>query len=318
MTEDIPILLPKTARNYDLEYPLIKDIETHQSHSISESPSHILSSIGKTLTLLESFKGHKSWEWEDEEYWSKEYQNESGAVHQKEWDVRIWQMEWLMDQLMRRTDLRGKTILDVGCGEGQIFRTVLSQYCDDDSLYIATDVSIDGLRLNRARNKQRNAIYVLCSADRLPFRDKVVDLLCYFGILHHTERKSGTIRQDSEIVANDGYVIIHEATDRPYISSVLPFMRPGEESAHEGRIKKKDLMTTISTTKELQLIASREAYTILFGFMRYVSGIKYLNRKWFYHTLLGLDLLFLKAFGWISPALGSGEVMLLLRKSGSG
>ena len=138
MTEDIPILLPKSARNYDLEFELVNDIKKHLSNCLTET---LAKSVDNTLQLIESFKGHKSWAWEDEEFWNKEYKKETGAVDQKDWSLRIWQREWLVRQLISRTELRGKTVLDVGCGEGQNFRILLSQHCDDDSLYIATDIS---------------------------------------------------------------------------------------------------------------------------------------------------------------------------------
>ena len=173
------------------------------------------------------------------------------------------------------------------------------------------------MKLNRSRNKHKNSIYVLCSADRLPFRKKVIDLLCYFGILHHTERKSGTILQDSDIVVNDGYIIIHEALDRPFVSKILPFLRKGEfeVSAHEERVNKKDLMSTVNSIKGVEMLASREAHTILFGFTRRFLRIHCLKKKWFYQILFCSDILFLKIFGRISPALSAGEIMLLLRKS---
>lgn len=313
MIEEIPILLPKSARSYDLEYALVKDIAQH----LPSPPMKALAkSIDNTLQLIASFKGRKSWEWEDEEFWSKAYKKESGAADQKHWGLRIWQREWLINQLTKRMSLRGKTILDVGCGEGQNFRILLSQHCDDDSLYIATDISIEGLKLNRSRNKHRNSIYVLCSADKLPFREKTIDLLCYFGILHHTERKSGTIAQDGEIVAKDGYIIIHEALDRPFVSSILPFLRKSvEESAHEERVNKKDLISIITTTKGFEVVCSRETHTILFGFARRFLKVNCLNKKWFYQILFYSDILFLKIFGRMSPALSSGEIMLLLRNS---
>ena len=33
MTEDIPILLPKSARNYDLEFELVNDVKKHLSNA---------------------------------------------------------------------------------------------------------------------------------------------------------------------------------------------------------------------------------------------------------------------------------------------
>jgi len=312
--DDIPILLPKGARNYDLEFPLIQSIETALLGSSGEAGHHTPASIRHTLELLDSLKGRKSWEWEDEEYWSRVYEADAAASKPREWGVRIWQMEWMIDQIRKRISLPGKTLVDVGCGEGQIFRELLAQHCDESSLYIGCDISIGALKLNRARNPHRKALYVLCSADRLPLQDGVVDLLCYFGILHHAERKDATIREDSAVLADGGLVIVQEAIERPYLSSLLPFLRPSEESAHEERVKKDALLATIRSTTNLEIVASREYYSIVFGLIRFVNGIKWLHNRRSYHFFLRLDLTFLKAFGWMSHAFGPGEIMLLLRK----
>lgn len=315
MKDSIPILLPRTARNYELEHSLVADIGRIPLASATVSPATVQAAVARTTTLLETFKDRKSWEWEDEVFWKREYQEELQADHAKEWDIRVWQMEWFMTRLLSRTTLRGKTIVDVGCGEGQIFRSVFSRHCDANALYIATDVSIDGLKLNRTRNTHQNALYVLCSADRLPLAKGVADLLCYFGILHHTERKAATIPQDSEIVAKDGHIIIHEALERPYLSSVLPFLRP-EESAHEERVKKDQLWETLRSATSLEIVAAKELYSPVFALSRYATAIKPLNRRWIFSMIGGLDAAFLKIFGRMSPAFSSGEVMMLVHKTG--
>jgi len=314
ISDDIPILLPKSARSYDLEYALITAIGDRLCDLSTEKLSK---SIDNTFDLIESLKDQKSWEWEDEEWWSQHYKNEMGTSKEKDWGLRIWQREWLVEKLISNIDLRGKKILDVGCGEGQNFRGLLASHCDDTSLYIATDISIEALKLNRFRNRHRNAIYVLSSGNQLPIRKNSIDLLCYFGILHHMERKADTIEHDSELVEHNGFVIIHEALERPFLSTILPFIRPDalEASAHEERVDKDNLLSTINGTKELEIIASRESHTLLFGFMLKFLRIGFLNKKWFYRILLYCDLLFLKMFGRLSSALSSGDIMLVLKKS---
>ena len=312
--DGIPILLPVGARNHDLEYPLLADLGRLDPHT-TNAPMSFGSAVTRTLALVALGKDRKSWEWEDEVYWRREYQTELSAEQDKNWDIRVWQMEWLLARLLSRTTLQGKTIIDVGCGEGQIFRSMFARHCNTDSLYIATDISIDGLILNRARNTHRNALYVLCSADRLPFAKGLADLLCYFGILHHTERKAATIPEDSNIVAGDGHIIVHEALERPYVSSILTFLRPAEESAHEERVKKDQLWGVLRSATALEVVAKKELYSPVFALTRYLSTVDALNHRWLYSTIGALDAAFLKTFGWMSPALSAGEVMMLVRKA---
>jgi uncharacterized protein YbaR (Trm112 family)/ubiquinone/menaquinone biosynthesis C-methylase UbiE len=312
--DGIPILLSVGARNHDLEYSLLADLGRMDPHT-TNAPASFGSAVTRTLALVASNKDRKSWEWENEVYWRRVYQTELCAEQDKNWDIRVWQMEWLLARLLSRTSLHSKTIIDVGCGEGQIFRSMFARHCNAASLYIATDISIDGLILNRARNTHRNALYVLCSADRLPFAKGLADLLCYFGILHHTERKAATIPEDSNIVAGDGHIIVHEALERPYLSSILTFLRPTEESAHEERVKKDQLWDMLRSATTLDVVDKKELYSPAFAFTRYLPTVAGLNHRWLYSTIGALGAAVIKTLGWMSPALSAGEVMMLVRKA---
>jgi uncharacterized protein YbaR (Trm112 family) len=110
----IPIVLAKGARNYELEYPLIREIRK----SLSQGAPAILNYVNKTLDLIASRKKTSSWEWEDEQFWSREYSRENKNKTPKNWNDRIWQRELLARELSSRLSLKAKTILDLGCGEG--------------------------------------------------------------------------------------------------------------------------------------------------------------------------------------------------------
>ena len=71
--EKIFILLSRSARNYTLEYDLVESIK---KKSLNHPTEQLKQYINNTLSLLDSSKDVKSWEWEDEEFWSKEYKKE--------------------------------------------------------------------------------------------------------------------------------------------------------------------------------------------------------------------------------------------------
>jgi len=309
--EEIPILLPTSARNYTLEYDLVQNI---RKKLLDSSIEWLEQYINNTLHLLDSSRDLKSWEWKDEEFWGKQYEKEAKAVVQKNWNNRIWQREFLVKHLLNDTKLKCKTILDCGCGEGQTFRLLMSRYYDETTLYIATDISFEGLKLNRLRNMHKNSLYILCSADKLPFHKERIDVLCYFGILHHTERKTGTIPQDSELVKKGGYILIHEALDRSLFSPSFLKLKT-EKSAHEERITKEVLLTQISKNKDLKIIKSKEMHTIFFGgMMRFFEDVM-INNKAFFCFISNLDILFMRLFRGIIPFFRAGDIMLLVKKS---
>ncbi len=319
--DSIPLLLGSKSRNYNLEYGLIKNIEL-KIQSESHLTGRMQEYIGKTLHLLASHKGTKSWEWEDEEFWTRHYAKEGTATVPQKWTDRIWQREFLVEQLANRTNLKGKTILDVGCGEGQNFRLLLSKYCDETTLYIAVDISLGGLKLNRSRNTHKNSFYILCSADSLPFHSESIDILCYFGVLHHTERKAKTIPRDSELIRSGGHILIHEGVANPSIplpnqlKSRLSRWLGGDQetSAHGELIERRELFAQLGYVKELEVVSIREGGGLFyFEMMRFFRNAL-LNSKKLFDFISSLDILLIKMLGPIIPFLRSSAIMLLVKK----
>ena len=115
--------------------------------------------------------------------------------------------------------------LDVGCGTGQPFRFRLSKALTDSSKYIATDISISALRFNRSVNDHKNSLYIVASADCLPFKNSVIDTITYFGILHHAERQADTVPENADFLKPGGAIIIQEAIKRFQPSSFLPYLK---------------------------------------------------------------------------------------------
>lgn len=308
--DGIPILLGKRARNYYLEHHLIDDIR-HQAANLSLG--WLAEYVQKTQALVSHARNGASWAWEDEEHWSKTYTNETMADVHKNWNDRIWQREFLVKHIVAQTSLKGKSILDVGCGEGQDFRLQLSRYCDERTLYIATDISLAGLKLNRARNMHKNSLYILCSADYLPIQEEAIDVLCYFGILHHTQKKAAAIPDGSKLVRRGGYILLHESLSRP--SPLLPsFLRPKtEESAHEETIREHELLSQLAS-EELKIMAARRTQTIFFqGMFKLFQNIM-MSNKTLFCFISNVDILFVKLVGPVIPFFKAGSTMLVLRK----
>ncbi|MFZ7136934.1 MAG: methyltransferase domain-containing protein [archaeon] len=209
--------------------------------------------------------------------------------------------------------MKGKTILSVGSGEWQNFMFLLKKYYDENSLYIAIDIFFAALKLNRCRNTHKNSLYILCSTDyELPFQDSTIDVLCYFGILHHTKNKSNNIKKDKRVVQKNGYIILAEAVDRPILPPTSYLMKT-ELSAHEEHVRKND--TFIHLTKKFKVIFVKEQGTPLFtGMMKYFYNIM-IHNKILFIFLLNLDVLIIRTFGRIIPFFRRGEILLLARRN---
>jgi ubiquinone/menaquinone biosynthesis C-methylase UbiE/uncharacterized protein YbaR (Trm112 family) len=307
--DGIYVLLSRAARNYELEHAFVQPLLEIAGASVA---------VVNTLELLNGRRTIKSWEWEDEEFWAREYsRQESGSSAEKNWNDRLWPRQRLIATLLKPASLAGKTLVDVGCGEGQNFRGLLRGYGDDRTLYIAIDITMAGLRLNRRRNGGARAIYILGSANALPLKNHSADVLCYWGILHHTERRAATLEEDIRLLRANGCVFLHEALKRP---SLLPtFLKPREEeSAHEERIPRKEIAEVVRRLAALEVVTWREMHSAIYtGAIRYL-GKTLITRRRLFWLVTNFDSLLVRTVGRVIPFMRGGTLMLAGRlKPGS-
>jgi SAM-dependent methyltransferase len=99
-------------------------------------------------------------------------------------------------------------VLDYGCGTGQLSR-VLGNYCRP--LY-AADISAASVRKNVAEN---GVLGCVANGLFLPFKEKVFDVVCLSGVLHHIVDLGRAIEEISRIAKN--YV---------FVSDIMPCAGP--------------------------------------------------------------------------------------------
>lgn len=310
--EDVPILLNNDLRNYDLEHDKVNEIKMIASE---KGLSDIIGYANHTIDLFNKNMGKKRWAWEDEIFWSKEYKNNLN-FEEIEMSERMWLRSFLTDRLIKDTDMGGKTILDVGCGDGQSFRSLLSGHCMPSTVYIACDISFNGIILNRRRNKHKNSLYVLCSADHIPLIDKSVDVICYFGVLHHLEKKENTAALNLKLLKENGYVILDEALDRKEMKLFARLFGSNlEKSEHEEYINGKNLLKIIRN-HGMRVVVKRECNTPFFTLMFMTLQDPILKNRKLFNFIASIDIMIIKSIGKITNHFGPGEMLLLAKNFG--
>ena len=90
----------------------------------------------------------------------------------------------ILEALMQVLDPEGKTVVDVGCGDGAIARYLAQQGA------IVTGIEVDEARLQRAKEKAGDReTYSVGSGDRLPLSNASVDAVLYIKSFHHIPRE---------------------------------------------------------------------------------------------------------------------------------
>jgi ubiquinone/menaquinone biosynthesis C-methylase UbiE len=109
--------------------------------------------------------------------------------------------------LLDKTWLDGKKVLEIGCAHGKDFIQFINYPC----------VQITGIDIKDQDIEQDNVTFLKMDAQELPFEDKYFDLCVSFGVLEHIqpiEKLSRVIRQIDRV--SKSYAIIV-----PSISTIL-------------------------------------------------------------------------------------------------
>lgn len=104
--------------------------------------------------------------------------NLSRALSQKDGDLFI--QKWL--NYVRRIPKSG-VIIDVGCGTGTLFDEI--KYHNVLNVYYLVGIDISSESVKIAKQKNKDADFIVCDMDALPLRDKVCDMVILRNVLHH-------------------------------------------------------------------------------------------------------------------------------------
>jgi SAM-dependent methyltransferase len=96
-------------------------------------------------------------------------------------------------------DWSNKTVIDIGCGPGNIF----ANFQNKPKVLIGVDVAPESLK-NAANNGYTG---VLADANDLPFQSGVADIVTLNAALHHTENMSAVLKEAARLVKPGGMLI---------------------------------------------------------------------------------------------------------------
>lgn len=111
------------------------------------------------------------------------------------------------NQVLQYLSLQGKTLLDIGCGNG--LYTV--RFAESARRTIGLDLA-DG-PLNEARRKwaqpKGNIEFVKASAERLPFSNGAFDIVVAIEVLDHIENHNGALKEANRVLKDGGYLVVY-------------------------------------------------------------------------------------------------------------
>lgn len=101
-------------------------------------------------------------------------------------------------------ELRHKTILDAGCGNGLLTEAI----ADQGSKIIGVDLINNLEFITKDRNKTDNLFFLHADIQNLPFKERAFDLIISNGVLHHTFNTKNSFLKLSKFVKPGGKLYV--------------------------------------------------------------------------------------------------------------
>jgi SAM-dependent methyltransferase len=106
---------------------------------------------------------------------------------------------------MKREDLAGKEILDAGCGDGNLS----SRLAELGARMHAVDIHRYLEHVAERHAGRANLAFARASIFSLPFADETFDIVCSYGVIHHTPDPAKAFGQLSKLVKKGGQLSVY-------------------------------------------------------------------------------------------------------------
>lgn len=168
------------------------------------------------------------------------------------WDTR--------KRLLAHAALKGRRILEVGCGTGRVSR----MYADEARLTVGIEPELQAVC--RAAREVPDVSFTCGSGMHLPFADGSFDVVLFTLSLHHHPDCLAALDEARRVIANDGAVLVLEPTPE---SEIQRFCKPFEDEDHK-------LIAVEESLKRCSLeIASKEAFDTCWEFSDFEDAADY-------------------------------------------
>ena len=139
-----------------------------------------------------------------------------------------------------KDDLKGKLVLEAGCGAGRFTEVLLNK----GAVVVSSDLSA-AVEVNQENFPQNENHFVIqADINDMPFADETFDVVVCLGVIQHTPNSEQTIENLYKLVKKGGSLVIdHYCFNKSHYFRMAPLYR--------NRLKKKSAAETIPYTQQL-------------------------------------------------------------------
>lgn len=277
-----------------------------------------------TVEILCHTSNDRSAKWyQDEmEYWERSFKArfDSNKPRKPGW-IRLIPRRKILKQLPE--NLSKKRILDLGCGPSS---TLFDFYGKNLPDYIGLDLSFYALRLTQRMFPR--GLFILASAESLPFRENSVDVVFAYGLFHHLPSHEENVVEIIPVIKPNGYLIGSDPLFESHISRQNLISRYNifgnnrelfkkypmrKMSANNEWINWKNLLCILKNKANV-IEASYEVGPMGLILIKIFYDKMGIRTEYFTRFLIFLDQLWLVTIGKLHKALGAAGVNYAFRK----
>lgn len=247
---------------------------------------------------MESKKNNKGEELEnrhikEEEYHNKKYSEEDSSPKHYKQNPTFRIFKRMIEVI---GDIKGKRLLEYGCGSGWMTAELAVLGAKIDSFDISAQAVQNTQELLEKHGLNKDVTVQKMGAEKLDYEDNSFDIVFGFAILHHLELETA-LPELHRVLKPGGYAIFSEPLEGNPALKVYRNMTPQYRTVDEKPIVinefKKDVESFTSFNHEEFYFISLIAFVLIYipGMSRFFESAL--------RPLMALDKLFLKAFPFL-------------------
>ena len=160
--------------------------------------------------------------------------------------------------------ITGKILLNVGCGRDFLFE----KFQESGAIVIEQDIVLDSL----IKLKRRGALGICCDLRKLPIKERVVDIVTSFGVIHHVHPIEEPLSEISRVLKTKGSFYVNEPNKLAFgtlAKDLTPsfLRRMAEKSVKWGRMIPSPYEESINPKQFVSILKKEGFSTIKLGFI---------------------------------------------------
>lgn len=129
----------------------------------------------------------------------------------------------IIEKICEHVDLKGKKLLEVGCGNGRITQLLVEKGA------LVTAIDSDGKALKVARKAVPNATFETSSGEKLKYKDESFEMVVFTLSLHHQECQRALDEAD-RILIDGGDLLVVEPVSSGEVEQLFGFLNAEDDA----------------------------------------------------------------------------------------